>query len=150
MLLLTNDDKCDKLLSDINYPEVVMTKNIRTIGSVMCFLVAAASIVFALFAKNARGFLVGLAFFRTVQTGSFMGMIGNIFGILLTAAGFGAAGYYWLSKKNDKKTLIACVIMTGVCLLSMVFAFIQGTFTFGDLIMLLPCGMILYALFKEH
>ena len=120
----------------------------RKLGCVLCFLVAAASVIFALFAQNAKGFFVGLAFFRTVQSGGFIGMIGNIFGVLLTAGGFAAAGYFGLTK-DDKKALIASVLMSGLCLISLIFTFFQGTFTLGDVIILLPCGLILYSLFKD-
>ena len=120
----------------------------RKLGSILCLVVALASIIFALFAKNANGFLIGLAFFRTVQTGSFIGMIGNIFGVLLTAGGFAATGYFGLTK-DDKRALISSGLMLGLCLLSLVITFFQGTFTLGDIIILLLCTLVLVSLFKE-
>lgn len=120
----------------------------RKLGSILCFAVAIASIVFAFLAGSMKGWFVGLAFFRTIQQGTFMGMIGNIFGVIITAGGFAATGYFGLSK-DDKKALIGSALMCGVCLLSLIVSIFSGTFTIGDILIIAPCAMILISLFKD-
>ena len=123
---------------------------LRKVGSVLCLLVAVASVIFALFAKNnTGGWFVGMALFRTVQSGGFMGFIGNIFGILLTFAGFGYTGYCGL-KDNDKNALISSAAMLVFCVISILFAIFSPAvpFTLGDLLIAVPPAMILVALLK--
>lgn len=123
----------------------------RKIGSILCFVVALASVVFAFFATDSRrGWYVGLAFFRTVQNGTFMGFIGNIFGVLLTFLGFGATGYFGLSRHNEKMTLYWSGGMCVVCLLSLIISICSGTFTIGDILIMAPCALVLISLFTSR
>lgn len=123
----------------------------RKIGSLACLLVAVAAVAFALFSKNMGGWFVGLALFRTIQSGSFMGFIGNIFGVLITFAGFAWAGVCGL-KNNDKNALISSATMLAVCVVSMLFALFsrEVAFTFGDLLIAVPPALIIIDLFKSH
>ncbi len=121
----------------------------RKIGSVLCLVVAVASIIFAVFASGAKGWFVGLALFRVVEGGNFLGMIGNIFGVLLTVAGFGAAGLFGLGK-NDKRALKSSGAMLALCVVSMLFTLIGGGFTFGDILIAVPPALILFSLLKSN
>ncbi|MBE6902370.1 MAG: hypothetical protein E7478_07830 [Ruminococcaceae bacterium] len=121
----------------------------RKVGSVLCLLVAVASAIFALFAKNMGGWFMGLALFRTIQSGGFMGFIGNIFGVLLTLVGFGYTGLCGL-KDNDKNALVSSAGMLALCVVSALFAIFSPAvaFSFGDLIIMVPPALILISLFK--
>lgn len=121
---------------------------LRKIGSISCFVVAIAAVIFAIFAGGSKGLFVGLAFFRVVKDGGFLGFIGNIFGILITFVGFAAAGYFGFSK-DDKKALIVSGLMTAVCIVSMIFSIFNGTFSVGDLIIIAPSALILISLFTS-
>lgn len=120
----------------------------RKVGSLLCFLIAVASVIFAIFAKDASGWAVSLALFRVVEDGSFMGMIGNIFGVLITMGGFAIAGFFGLSK-NDKKALISSAAMLGLCILSLIITIFTGVFTIGDILIMVPPALILIALLKH-
>ncbi len=121
----------------------------RKVGSILCIVVAAASVIFALFAKNSGGWLMGLALFRTVSSGSFLGTIGNIFGVLITLCGFAAAGFFGLSK-NDKKALISSAAVLALCLLSLIISICSKQFSIGDILIIAPPALILIDLFKSH
>ena len=128
--------------------------SMRKIGSYSCLLVALAAVIFALFFKNmsgGRGWFVGLALFRTVQSGGFMGFIGNIFGVIITFAGFAWAGVCGL-KDNDKNALISSATMLAVCAVSILFAIFSNgvAFTFGDLLIAVPPALILLDLLRSH
>ncbi len=120
----------------------------RKVGSLLCILIAIAAVIFAFFAKNASGWFVGLALFRVVGDGSFMGMIGNIFGVLITLGGFAVTGFFGLSK-NDKKALISSAAMLGLCILSLIITICTGVFTIGDILIMIPPALILIALLKH-
>ncbi len=120
----------------------------RKVGSLLCFLIAVAAVIFAFFAKDANGWFVGLALFRVVEDGSFMGMIGNIFGVLITLGGFAVTGFFGLSK-NDKKALISSAAMLGLCILSLIVVICTGAFTFGDILVMVPPALILISLLKH-
>ena len=122
----------------------------RKAGSYLCLLVAVASVIFAFFAKNASGgLLVGFALFRTVQSGGFMGFIGNIFGILLMLFGYGYTGLCGL-KDNDKNALVSSAAMLAFCAVSILFAIFSPAvpFTIGDLLIAVPPALILFSLLK--
>ncbi|MBQ8171651.1 MAG: hypothetical protein IJZ95_06665 [Oscillospiraceae bacterium] len=121
----------------------------RKIGSLLCLAVAAASVIFAFFASGAKGWFVGIALFRVVEGGNFLGMIGNIFGVLLTVAGFGAAGLFGLGK-NDRRALISSGAMIALCAVSMIFTLIGGSFTLGDILIAVPPALILVSLLKSN
>ncbi|MBQ9946782.1 MAG: hypothetical protein IJO91_00195 [Oscillospiraceae bacterium] len=123
----------------------------RKVGSVLCFVVAIASVIFAMFAGDAKGgWFVGLAMFRVVRDGTFMGMIGNIFGVLVTFLGFAAAGFFGMIYKHDKMTLIWSGGMTALCLLSMIISICSGTFTIGDILIIVPSALVLVSLFTSN
>ena len=122
----------------------------RKIGSLLCFVVAIASVIFAFFASGSRGgWFIGLAFFRTMQDGTFMGFIGNIFGVLLTFVGFGATGYFGFSKSSDKMTLYWSGGMCALCILSLIISIFSGTFPIGDILIMAPCALVLISLFTS-
>ncbi len=121
----------------------------RKVGSILCFVVAAASVIFALFAKNSSGWLFSLAIFRSVSRGTFLGLIGNIFGVLLTLGGFAAAGIFGLSK-SSRKAMISSVCILALCALSLILSICSGTFTIGDILIAVPPVLIIIDLFRTH
>ncbi len=121
----------------------------RKIGSILCFAIAAASVIFALFAKGSGNWFFRLAIFRSVSNGSFLGVIGNIFGVLLTLCGFAVTGFFGLSK-SDRKALISSSAMLALCVLSMIISICAKTFTFGDILIIVPPALIIIDLFRKH
>lgn len=121
----------------------------RKVGSIMCLAVAAASVIFALFAKGAGGWFFSLAIFRNVEDGSFLGLIGNIFGVLLTLGGFAVTGIFGLSK-SDKRALISSAAMLGMCAISLIISICTKDFSFGDILIAVPPALILIDLFRSH
>lgn len=123
----------------------------RKVGSVSCLLLSVAAIIFGLFFRKAGGWFISFALFRTIQNGSFMGVIGNIFGVIIMVAGFAWAGLCGL-RDNDKDALVSSATMLCVCAVSMLFAIFSHAvpFTFGDLIIMVPPALIIFDLFKSH
>lgn len=121
----------------------------RKVGSIMCFAVAAASVIFGLFAKGSGGWFFSLAIFHNVENGTFLGLIGNIFGVLLTLGGFAVTGWFGLSK-NDKKALISSAAMLALCVISIIISICTGDFSLGDILIMVPPALILIDLFRSH
>ena len=119
----------------------------RKIGSILCLLVAAAAVLFAFVSFGSRNSMFfGLAMFRVIKDGSFMGFIGNIACVLITVLGYGAAGYYGLTKKDDKMALMCSGGVTLLGIISLVIACFNG-FTVGDIVIIIPSAMVLCSLF---
>ena len=121
----------------------------RKIGSILCLAVAAASVIFALFARRSGGWFFSMAIFHNVENGTFLGLIGNIFGVLLTLGGFAVTGWFGLSK-NDKKALVSSAAMLALCVISLIISICTGDFSFGDILVMVPPALILIDLFKSH
>ncbi len=121
----------------------------RKVGSILCFAVAAASIIFALFAKGSGGWFFSLAIFRNVEDGSFLGLIGNIFGVILTLGGFAVTGWFGLSK-NDKKALVSSASMVALCVVALIISICTKDFSLGDILIAVPPALILIDLFRSH
>lgn len=121
----------------------------RKVGSILCLAVAAASVIFALFARRSGGWFFSMAIFHNVENGTFLGLIGNIFGVLLTLGGFAVTGWFGLSK-DDKKALISSGAMMALCVISLIISICTKDFSFGDLLIMVPPALILIDLFRSH
>ena len=109
------------------------------ITSVLCIIVALASLVMGIRVLTGHGMFVGLAIFSMARQGTFMGFIGNILGIAVTCGGFGAMGIYgfmsYRSSSAKKNAFIWGLVMSAICLLSIVCSIFARTFNFGDIIL---------------
>ena len=121
----------------------------RKVGSILCLAVAAASVIFALFARRSGGWFFSMAIFHNVENGTFLGLIGNIFGVLLTLGGFAVTGWFGLSK-DDKKALISSASMLALCVISLIISICTKDFSFGDILIMVPPALILIDLFRSH
>ena len=121
----------------------------RKVGSILCLVVAAASVIFALFARRSGGWFFSMAIFHNVENGTFLGLIGNIFGVLLTLGGFAVTGWFGLSK-DDKKALISSGAMMALCVISLIISICTKDFSFGDILIMVPPALILIDLFRSH
>lgn len=116
-------------------------KKVLKILSGVCLLTAAVSIVMGVVAliTPSRGFFAGYALFNMVGNGGFMGFMGNLLGIIFTAACFGAMGFYGIQCDRNhsakKNALIWSIITAVLGIISMIVAIGAGMFTFGDLIL---------------
>lgn len=128
---------------------MTMKKALKVV-SVICFLVALFTLVFGIIALSvsSRNWFAGYALFNFAASGTFMGFIGNLFGILLTMLCFGAMGYFGL-KGNTKGGLIwsACAIV--LALISLIIVIAIGAFTFGDLLITVLPVVYLVLIFKS-
>ncbi|MDE6726359.1 MAG: hypothetical protein K2J80_00295 [Oscillospiraceae bacterium] len=126
-----------------------MKKAIK-VTSWLCLIVAAAAVVFGLIAMTSSksSFFMGYAFFDVVQSGGFMGFIGNIAGIAITFLCFGLMGFYGL-KGKDKNALIWTLISIIMSVISLMIVLFQKRATFGDFIVLLLPVAHLFLIFKN-
>lgn len=118
--------------------------------SVLCAIVAVLSVVFGVKVLMGGGFFVGLRIFNMAASGTFMGFIGNLFGIVVTALGFGSMALCGF--KNDhssrRKGFICGAIMTVLCVISAIAAIIDGAFTFGDILITALPAIYTYGMLK--
>lgn len=130
-------------------------KKVLKILSLVCLLTAAASIVMGIAAMIAptKGFFAGYALFNIAKGGTFTGFIGNIFGIIFTAACFGSMGWYGLLYEKDhsakKNALIWSFITAAIGIISMIAAIATKNFTMGDLLLALIPVFYSYIIIKE-
>lgn len=116
-----------------------MKKAIK-VTSYLCLGVAVLAVIFGIIAMTTanRSLFVGYAIFNVVQSGTFMGFIGNLIGIVLTFVSFGLMGFYTL-KGKDKNALIWSLVAVIMSVISLVIVLIGRNASFGDiLITLLP------------
>lgn len=120
-------------------------KKVLKILSVVCLLVAVITILMgavALFVP-ANNWFAGYALFGLLGGKGFMGFIGNILGVVLTAACFGAMGFYGLQHDNSHSARKNALIWAGatslIGVISLIIAIANKQAGFGDvLIALLP------------
>lgn len=110
------------------------------VTSFLCLAVAILSIVFGIIVMTSgkNSFFVGFAMFNVVKNGTFMGFIGNLFGVATTFASFGFMGFYGF-KKESRPALIWSGVVVLMAIISLIMAFMSHKATFGDiLITVLP------------
>lgn len=118
-------------------------KKITMVISVLSGLIAILAVVLNFRVLFGKTLFMGFAMFSMMQNGSFMGYIGNLLGMLVTAAAFAAMCLYGLSltvankEKARKPALISGFIVAILALVSLIFSIAGHRFSFGDVIMLL-------------
>lgn len=123
------------------------------ITSLLCGLTAIVSLIFGIRVLTGHGYFIGLALFSMTRQGTVFGFIGNIIGIAVTCGGFGAMGFYGLtssrSASSRKNAFIWGLVMSAVCLVSLVCSIFAGSFNFGDIIFLALPLIYTYGIFKS-
>lgn len=123
------------------------------VTSVLCGIVAVVSLIMGVRVLTGHGYFVGLAIFSMARQGTMMGYIGNILGIAVTCGGFGAMGIYGLtsyrSSSSRKNAFIWGLIMSAICLLSLVCSIFARTFNFGDIVILALPLLYTFGIFKS-
>ena len=113
-------------------------RKISIFCSVLCGITAILSLVMGVRVLTGHGYIIGLRIFSLAQNGTITGFIGNLLGVAVSCVGFGAMALYgFINSQNAKKNaFVFGLIMSGVCLISVISAIITKTFTIGDLYML--------------
>ena len=126
-------------------------KRVITICSVLCGIVALLSLVMGIRVLTGHGFFIGLRIFSMAESGTFIGFIGNLLGIAVSCAGFGVLAWYGFGKSQSAKKngFIYGLVMTGICLISMIAAIIGRQFTIGDLFILALPAVYTFAVLKS-
>ena len=118
-------------------------KRFISIISVISLVTAALALILNIRVLFGRSFVFGFAMFGMISGGSFMSYLGNLLGMLITVAGFGAMGIFGallsIFKKETarRSAFVSGVVMTAIALVSMLFSIFGGRFTIGDIIILL-------------
>ena len=123
------------------------------ITSLLCGIVAIVSLIFGIRVLTGHGYFIGLALISMTRQGTVFGFIGNIIGIAVTCGGFGAMGFYGLtsprSVSSRKKAFIWGLVMSAVCLVSLVCSIFAGSFSFGDIVFIALPLIYTYGIFKS-
>lgn len=122
------------------------------ITSVLCGLIALVSLIMGIRVLTGHGLYMGLAIFSMARQGTMLGFIGNILGIAVTCGGFGAMGFYGLTSNRSssrKNAFIWGLIMSAVCLLSLLCSIIAHRFNFGDILILALPLLYTFGIFKS-
>lgn len=123
------------------------------ITSLLCGIAAIVSLIFGIRVLTGHGYFIGLALFSMTRQGIVFGFIGNILGIAVTCGGFGAMGFYGLtssrSSSSRKNAFIWGLVMSAICLISLICSIFAGSFNFGDIIFLALPLLYTYGIFKS-
>ena len=118
-------------------------KKITLIISVLSGLIAILAVVLNFRVIFGKSYFMGFAMFSMIRSGGFMGYIGNLMGMLVTAVAFAAMSFYGLAvtvahKESARRpALISGAVVGILALASLIFSIANHRFTFGDVIMLL-------------
>lgn len=127
-------------------------KKVLSSCSVLSGVIALAALVFGIRGLfDSSRFIVDLAMFSMVATGSFMGFIGNVLSVVILCGGFGAMAYYGLiasGSSSHKKAFGYGVAMTAICGVSLLFAIFGHIFTIGDLFIFALPAIYTYAVLR--
>ena len=119
-----------------------MIRKIVIFCSVLCGITAVLSLVRGIrvlvIGTGNNNYFVALRVFGMAQSGTIGGFIGNLLSVAVSCVGFGALAFYGLigSQNAKKNAFFFGLIMTGVCLISVIVSIFSKTFTIGDLYML--------------
>lgn len=118
-------------------------KKLTTIMSLLSGLIAVLAIILNFQVIFGRGIFIGFAMFSMMQSGGFLGYIGNLLGVLTTAAAFAAMCWYGLNvtvRHKDaarRPALVSGIVVTVIALISLICSFAGRSFNFGDILILL-------------
>lgn len=109
------------------------------------------SLIMGIRVLTGHGFFVGLRIFSMAEQGTFIGFIGNLLGIAVSCLGFGALAVCGLGlvKNSQKNGFVYGLVMTGICLISMLAAIFSGSFSIGDLFIFALPAVYTYAVLKS-
>lgn len=126
-------------------------KKVINICSVLCGIIALLSLVMGIRSLLGRSSFTSFRIFSMIQTGSFFGFIGNVLGYAVMCLGFGTLAIYGFgSSQNAKRNgFIYDLIMTAICLFSMVASIIGRSFTIGDLFIAVLPAVYTFAVLKS-
>lgn len=126
-------------------------KRVISICSVLCGITAAASLIMGISVLLGKSFLFDFRVFGIIESGTFFGFIGNVLGTAISCIGFGLLAWYGFGKSQSAKRngFIYGLIMTGICLISMIAAIIGGGFTLGNLFIFALPAVYTYAVLKS-
>lgn len=126
-------------------------KKLINICSAACAAAALITLIFGIRALTGHGYWIGLRIFGMAQKGSFMGFVGNLTGIAIACAGFGAMAYFGFGKSpaSRRKGFIWGAAMTVICIVSAIAALVGNWFSFGDLIMIALPAVYTFGMFKS-
>lgn len=107
--------------------------------SILSLLIAIIMLMLGIRALFGRSVFVGLALFSMARNGTAMEFIGNILGIIIACGGFGLMGMHGLSSSNSSKQsgVIYGIIMTIICIISMICSMVIKSLGLGDILMVL-------------
>lgn len=131
-----------------------MQKVIRILSGISGALAALSIVANAPALFGGKSWFLRFAMFNMVKSGGAMGFMGNLLGILLMFAGFGAMFWYgWKASKGEdrkaiKSALIAGVAMTVLSLLSLFCSIAGHMFTMGDILILLFPAAYTFCIFS--
>ncbi len=117
-------------------------KKITQIISVISLLIAAIMVILNFRVLFGRGYFIGFAIFSTITSGSFMGFIGNILALIVTALAFAAMGWFGIqltvmNKESARKpAFISGICVTLLAVISLFFSF-KHNFNIGDILIIL-------------
>lgn len=118
-------------------------KKFTTVMSLLSGLIAVLAVILNFQVIFGRGMFVGFAMFSMMRSGGFLGYIGNLLGVLVTAAAFAAMCWYGLSvtvRHKDtarRPALISGIVVTLIALISLICSIAGHGFNFGDILILL-------------
>lgn len=126
-------------------------KKVINICSVLCGIIAVLSLIMGIRVLTGGKFLFGLHIFYMAQRGTFFGFLGNLLGVAITCLGFGVLALYGFSNSHNAKRngFIYGLIMTVICLVSMVASIISRNFTIGDLFIAALPAIYTFAVLKS-
>ena len=126
-------------------------KKIVIFCSVLCGITALLLLVMGIRAISGRNYVIGLSVFYMMQRGTVTGFIGNILGVVISCAGFGALALCGFSgtQKAKKNGFIYGLIMTGLCLISFVITLSTGRINIGDIYMVALPAVYTFAVLKS-
>lgn len=129
----------------------VIMKKVINVCSVLCGITAVLSLILGIRVLTGGSFLFGLHIFYMAERGTFFGFLGNLLGIAITCLGFGALALYGFgSSQNAKRnSFIYGLIMTAICLISVIAAIIGRSFTIGDLFIAALPAVYTFAVLKS-
>ena len=108
--------------------------------SVVCGLAAVISLfmgIRVLLGTN-HGYFINLRVFGLAEKGTITAFIGNLIGTAISVVGFGAMAVYGFanSQQAKKNGFIFGLIMSGICLVSLIAAIASKSFNMGNLYIL--------------
>lgn len=127
-----------------------MNKAVK-ICSALCGITAAMALIFGIRVLTGHGFFIGLRIFSLAEKGTFMGFIGNLLGIAATFLSFGIMALCGFKDTHSARRsgFICGIVMTVLCVISVIMSVAGGKFTFGDILITALPAAYTYSIFKS-